>query len=285
MALEKKPDKFRYPWPPVDSPWPALDVTGMSWKELETSLGVPAKRIILYNFNTVVPAEVNWYLREWLGCNVSRDGGKNWSFLNSEGRRIRLYIPSENWLVPKTKDDDAKQAVIAVLSSENALNTCFHYQNLHLRMGDLTVVAQWIAMDHITVRLKAVSGQYASYRSSINQLKVGSLQPGKLRWKATVIHEAIHASDDILKRRINRLDLELKAYIGAAIYQWLCGVRSPMTGSTPIEAQALKLVKGYMTTAKFDPVQFMLLQAAIVGGYHDDITDDPDASGDGVMGE
>jgi hypothetical protein len=36
--------------------------------------------IISYNFRTRDPREVNWYLREYVGCNVKTPDGKNWRF-------------------------------------------------------------------------------------------------------------------------------------------------------------------------------------------------------------
>ena len=41
------------------------------------------KGLVQFNFGTTKPEEVNWYLREFVGCNVSNDGGKNWSFSDS----------------------------------------------------------------------------------------------------------------------------------------------------------------------------------------------------------
>ena len=39
-----------------------------------------------------VTDEVNWYLREYVGCNVSKDGGRNWAFSASADPGI-IYIP------------------------------------------------------------------------------------------------------------------------------------------------------------------------------------------------
>jgi hypothetical protein len=48
--------------------------------------------------------EVNWYLREYVGCRVSKDGGRNWSFDNADPGII--YIPRN------IKDFDGEGEVI-----------------------------------------------------------------------------------------------------------------------------------------------------------------------------
>jgi hypothetical protein len=47
--------------------------------------------IIMFNFDTHVPEEVNWYLRELVGCKHSKDGGRNFAFLGATKKKI--YLP------------------------------------------------------------------------------------------------------------------------------------------------------------------------------------------------
>src|SRR5260370_34481443 len=39
------------------------------------------------------PEEVNWYLRELVGCSHSKDGGRNYAFLGADPSKRRIYIP------------------------------------------------------------------------------------------------------------------------------------------------------------------------------------------------
>jgi hypothetical protein len=48
--------------------------------------------LIYFNFHTYVPEEVNWYLRRNTGCNVSKDGGRNWAFSSSADPGL-IHIP------------------------------------------------------------------------------------------------------------------------------------------------------------------------------------------------
>lgn len=56
--------------------------------------GNSAQYLIWYNFSTNNTDEVNWYLREFVGCNVSTDGGNNWAFSSSADPGI-IYIPPQ----------------------------------------------------------------------------------------------------------------------------------------------------------------------------------------------
>lgn len=56
--------------------------------------GNSAQYLIWYNFRTNDTDEVNWYLREFVGCNVSKDGGNNWAFSDSADPG-KIYIPPQ----------------------------------------------------------------------------------------------------------------------------------------------------------------------------------------------
>ena len=65
---------------------------GDSWQTLAQRYGVPASSIILANFKTLVPAEVNWYLHHYVGCNRPTHDGRNWMFSASAKPGI-IQIP------------------------------------------------------------------------------------------------------------------------------------------------------------------------------------------------
>ena len=79
---------------------------GDSWISLAATFNVvtPAY-LIFFNFHVFLDPnrpninpqgtdEVNWYLREYVGCNKSIDGGKNWAFSDSASPGI-IYIPQK----------------------------------------------------------------------------------------------------------------------------------------------------------------------------------------------
>ena len=65
---------------------------GEDWYSLAKFYGLGAKQLIRHNFLTIVPEEVNWYLRHYVGCNKKSPTGNNWAFSNSASRGI-IFIP------------------------------------------------------------------------------------------------------------------------------------------------------------------------------------------------
>lgn len=55
---------------------------------------IDAWALIEFNFQTHVPEEVNWYLRELVGCRHSRDGGRNYAFIGADPKLRKIYLPA-----------------------------------------------------------------------------------------------------------------------------------------------------------------------------------------------
>lgn len=70
--------------------------TGDNWWNLAAKYGFADPwDIIQFNYGTKDPEEVNWYLREFVGCSVSKDG-LNYSFDTSDRFGI-VYLPPKGW--------------------------------------------------------------------------------------------------------------------------------------------------------------------------------------------
>jgi len=89
FEMERNPRTLGIERPPVrplpvgfkpagGSPYSVQD--GDSWVSLAGRWGVDAKSLIDFNFKTNDPAEVNWYLSHWTGCNQATPDGFNWAF-------------------------------------------------------------------------------------------------------------------------------------------------------------------------------------------------------------
>jgi len=63
------------------------------WSTVAKKFGFDVPTLIYFNFRTHNTDEVNWYLRRNVGCNVSRDGGRNWAFSDSANPG-KIYIPA-----------------------------------------------------------------------------------------------------------------------------------------------------------------------------------------------
>jgi hypothetical protein len=73
---------------------------GENWASVAAKHNVNVKELIYFNFHTNIPEEVNWYLRRNTGCNVSKDGGRNWAFSSSADPGI-IYIPPSAAIKPR----------------------------------------------------------------------------------------------------------------------------------------------------------------------------------------
>lgn len=100
LRTEKTPIPLIYWSQPYDStPYTVKD--NDTWASVARDFSVePGKYftgnstqyLIWFNFRTNDTDEVNWYLREFVGCNVSKDGGNNWAFSDSADPGV-IYIP------------------------------------------------------------------------------------------------------------------------------------------------------------------------------------------------
>ena len=83
MPIEKEPvNKVAKNYvPPNSTRYKVKD--GDSWVSLARKHGLDPWALIESNFKTRSPNEVNWYLREYVGCNVPTSDGKNWRFSTS----------------------------------------------------------------------------------------------------------------------------------------------------------------------------------------------------------
>jgi hypothetical protein len=54
--------------------------------------GVPVETLIRHNFRTLDPSEINWYLREYVGCKLSTADGRNWRFSAAASPGL-IWIP------------------------------------------------------------------------------------------------------------------------------------------------------------------------------------------------
>lgn len=97
LANESMPDR-PVRWEQPEGSFPYKVQNNDTWEniaqkfQVKTDVSVKngARYLMFYNFFVVVSSlrsretnEVNWYLRNYVGCNVSEDGGKNWAFSNS----------------------------------------------------------------------------------------------------------------------------------------------------------------------------------------------------------
>ena len=65
---------------------------GETLESLASKYHVPLRNLLLHNFATLNPAEINWYLREHVGCTLPTADGTNWRF-SSKAQPGLIYLP------------------------------------------------------------------------------------------------------------------------------------------------------------------------------------------------
>jgi hypothetical protein len=94
MPFERRPRRLVPRGMVVPNSVPHRVQDGESWETLAERYGVSADQIIYANFLTLVPEEVNWYLRQYVGCTKPTRDGRNWMF-SSKAKPGIIQIPPQ----------------------------------------------------------------------------------------------------------------------------------------------------------------------------------------------
>jgi hypothetical protein len=78
-------------WPPKNGrEYTVLDTD--DWWKIAAREHIDPWALIIFNFDTHVPEEVNWYLRELVGCRHTKDG-RNYAFFGADPSKRKIYLP------------------------------------------------------------------------------------------------------------------------------------------------------------------------------------------------
>lgn len=125
MPIEKRPSNPVPKGPPPGKPGkPHRVQDGESWESVAQKYRVPVLQLIQYNFATRDPAEVNWYLREHVGCKLPTMDQKNWRFSSTANPGV-INIPQQTLVMheiaitgdPGLNPADPKQPLQGVIKS------------------------------------------------------------------------------------------------------------------------------------------------------------------------
>jgi hypothetical protein len=217
----KRPRTLRTPWPPTDHLLRVQTVTSADdwWTLQRTFKRCDVWDIIYYNFATYDPAEVNWYLRERIGCHDVSPSGNNFRFgVRPGGRPMQIYIPTDDWLPPGAKQAEARRAALDILRDPVASAMAYKAGPLELKRLDFAAVVRAIEAGKITVIHRPCLGHIALYYPGRNQLLVPFSSAPPLGMRALMVHEATHAAMDIRRVHLTMQQSEGMGYISQALY-------------------------------------------------------------------
>lgn len=223
----KKPATLRSPWPPTDA---AGTVNVTPWEDWWNVGRLHGRSdpwdLISYNFDTYVPEEVNWYLHEWLGCELVSLDGLNYRFGRASGdtRPMTIYLPPPGWVAPGPNPEGARKVILDVLSEPGVAAMAFKVGRFELVAGDLTDVAQAIRSGRIRVVHRPSAGHMAYYNSWTNTMIVSWDTLPAFGSRALIVHESVHAVEDLRRMRQTMAESEAFAYVAQALYEQLHGL-------------------------------------------------------------
>ena len=255
---------------------------GENWYSVAENAGMDVWDLIEFNFNTRDPAEVNWYLRNNVGCVLHTADRKNYRFSSAAAPGI-IYLPA----APKPrpvgpKPAPAKDDEISTLSTEigDFLNAESSLSWIDFYIGDTSRIhvtgagLRWIGdcikdhTIHVVVDDKELAryGFYAMYEAQ-NRIDeaTGAMVGGELvigspaihgghfagTWQAkyAIVHEAVHALLDSRGLKILSIRSECAAYIASVIYLRFAGIKIG-SGWGDEFVQADKMVDNFKLYAK-----------------------------------
>jgi hypothetical protein len=94
------------PTPPLprdfkpDNSIPVRVKDGDDWGKIAARYHMDVRKLLIFNFNTTNPDQINYYLRANVGCNVATADGKNWMFTTSAKPGV-IYVPDGLGELPK----------------------------------------------------------------------------------------------------------------------------------------------------------------------------------------
>jgi len=190
-----------------------------NWSSVARDYGFPDDpwAIIIYNFNTREPREVNWYLKELVGCERTTDG-KNYSF--SIGSTI--YIPPEGW--KPDYDELLRRAILTTLAMPHIQRIRLSIKGHNVNVSSYLRVANQVIDRAIRVRydprLKRSAKDF--YDPVKNLFRFGWYYAPDVERQATIVHEATHAAlDGASASDLVRRESEAAAYIAQSMFAWV----------------------------------------------------------------
>jgi hypothetical protein len=172
MPLEAKPNPMPSALdyvPPLSEPYKVL--SSDSWWTLAEkpgplAAGLSALDLCYFNFRTRKPTEINWYLRNKVGCKTATSDGKNFKFSMADNPGI-VYLPVVGVSPP------AAEYPIPIEPAPDPTFLSDVWMGVGVKAGSMIVVVGIDTMGGVLISLDA-SMRYAGVSGEVNRLGLGA---------------------------------------------------------------------------------------------------------------
>jgi hypothetical protein len=241
MAPVIKKPKHPVPFPPASHLRAYQVRDGDNWWTLQKQFGLRDPwSLIQYNFGTHDPAEVNWYLREYVGCTLMTADQKNYRFSRAAKPGL-LYLPRHNYKHglgggggsgsgssgggkcyepdPKLpKDAVAESTVLWALGLPSVHSIQFNICGYQVTPADYDRVRRLIQAGEIVVAHNPSLDGDAAYAPETDTIYLKHSDNREANAVALIIHEATHAAFDAREVKLYDVTSEAIAYVAQMMF-------------------------------------------------------------------
>jgi hypothetical protein len=225
MAYMDFPKKLPTSFPPMGYESIHKVQTGDNWMNLASRYyRADPLDIIIFNFETTKPREINWCLNEYVGCETDTPDGKNFRFSSADVPGY-VYIPPKSWKPggPPAKPSvpgespTARAWVLQTLTHWALYKAQFTYSGRSITVGSYVGVANSIIDNQIRVAVD-FSLDHAEYDHLQDALFLPWETAASNTRKALIVHEVIHAILDKAKSGFMVYQSETAAYLAQMMF-------------------------------------------------------------------
>jgi len=233
----KKPKTLISEWPPKGAVATRWATDGNFWTHARAVGRANPWDLIIFNFQTEDPREVNWYLQQAVGC-WRLDPTGNFKFdssLTSDGTDGMIYVPPESWSPPArfSKGSGAGTFMTGIHHSAAAILRGLSHRMPTIRHGattmrprDYQTIADLIETNEISIDVNPDRGGPAGYLAEEKAIKL-KFKPriGNARHAASLANEAVHAATHYYEIPHNVLRNEYVSTVAGAVAMGLTSER------------------------------------------------------------
>ncbi|GAB4511140.1 MAG: hypothetical protein Tsb0019_06310 [Roseibium sp.] len=233
----KKPATLIPAWPPSGAAEARWANEGNFWTHARSVGRENPWDLIIFNFQTQDPREVNWYLQQAVGC-WRLDPAGNFKFdssLTSDGEDGIIYVPPQSWTPPAhfsrgsgagTFMAGIQNAAATILRDLSVRMPTVRYGATIMRPQDYKTVADLVENKEISIDIDPDRGSPAGYSPDDKAIRLKFFpRIGNARHAASLANEAVHAATHYHEIPHNMLRNEYVSTVAGAIAMGLTSER------------------------------------------------------------